>query len=234
MHPVLVILKQVGDFDAALTERQKAIDKQRALLDKLQGQVDSAGKHQLAIETTIKTNRQHEHTLNRNMAKFDSRRKSALRVLEGAGGDPEAAQRQLEQCVALIDGVETELLELLEEQDDHQQELVLAKDAVASAEQKLAETKIVAAAIIDTAEKESEKLRPERREVFETLEASVQERYSLLVRKKRYAITPIKDKSCSACHRVVPAQQISDIKRGIILPCRNCGRWLSPEPPKAA
>ena len=228
MHPDLVILKQVGELDAALVERQKIIDRQRALLDELQGQLDSAATHQQAVETTIKTNRQREHKLNRDMAQFDSRRKSALRVLEGAGGDPEAAQRQLEQCMSLIDDIETELLELLEEQDDHQQELVLAKKAVEDAEQKLADTHKSAATIIAANENEAEQLTTERQDAYLTLDKDIKARYTLLVKKKRYAVAPIKDKTCSACNRVIPAQQISDIKRGIILPCRNCGRWLAP------
>ena len=228
MHPELVQIaktaaldREIATLDAQVARHERALRVAQEAVEAVQhaiGDVD----HELSL------NKHQEGQINKDIEKLQRRRASATRVLDGTvtAGDPAAAQRQLEQCNDLLDDRETEVLEVLEQRDE-----ILARRQ--SLHESLAEKKeVLLAAQSSTPEAVSRlketrlTLASSRQEAFSVLPQEVQRRYNDMTRRRGTPIATIIKQACSACHFTVAAQHRSDLARGLIVPCKSCGRWL--------
>ena len=110
----------------ALDALDREIERYRA--DRLRRTARVTGAHQATeatrrthteAEAALATNRTEERALQRRLEELRNSRAAAMRVLTTGIGNPEAAERQLENCNGLIDETETRMLELFEVQDTH-------------------------------------------------------------------------------------------------------------------
>jgi len=81
--------------------------------------------------------------------------------------------------------------------------------------------------ILTQREAEERSLLPKREALHQELPADLRQRYDMLrAGKKKVAVARLVDGSCQGCQMTVPVQQVADLKRGLIEPCRGCGRFL--------
>lgn len=188
----------------------------------------AAGDALAAAEAALEANRGAERALSRRLTDARQAQSRALRVLETGVGDPEAAQRQHDRSGALIDELETDMLEILEQQDT----LVGARDAASQHQAATRQALAEAEAAVPPAEAAAEAVltadASARAPLWSALPAELQQRYDDQRAKRRWAVARIREKACNACNTVVQQQHVADLKRGLIRPCMGCGRFIVP------
>lgn len=228
MHPELEHLARADGIDREIRATDAALRDADQALAEARDQVDLKEKALAALTDERAAQRAEERRLEREMHRYRDRRASALRVLEGGGGDPEAAARQLAQVDEILDRHETELLQLLEAADDVVERIARAESALAVAREDLA--RIEAEHPERTAElraRRDELVRARDQELAE-VDPALKARYEVLVARKGTAVARIERGACSACRQTVQQQHLTDLNRGLMEPCRGCGRWLVP------
>ncbi|MCB9687307.1 MAG: hypothetical protein H6738_14110 [Alphaproteobacteria bacterium] len=170
--------------------------------------------------------RTEERGIQRRLDDLRAKHASALRMLETGAGSPEAAERQRQNCEHLIDEAETQMLELLETQDAARAALELAKSKVEQAERVLNTARKELPPRIDEAAAAATRLQAELEGVLGDLPPDLRSRYKGLREKGRWPVARIKDASCSACSMTAPPQTMVELKRGRLMSCHGCHRWL--------
>ncbi len=228
MHAHLLAIRDLWHVDEEMDAlRAKAGALARAV-EEARARREAAREALDARKAELAELKKRERALDRRIAEYGQRRDRTRRLLdEGKVGDFISAQRQLDQCVAIVDEAETELLELLEEVD-------AAGEALARAEAELeAAGRAVEAAVRAQAEqrpavvaryRELEALRPER---WAALDEEHRVPYRDLRRRGWKPLAWIRDGACEACRRVVPPQVAIEVVQGrTVHRCRGCGRFL--------
>lgn len=228
MHEDLERIVAIDRLDRSSDQIRRTRNAARQRLNDARTALEAAKTALTEAEATLEANRVEERALSRRLSDARQAQQRALRVLETGVGDPEAAQRQHDRSGALIDELETGMLEVLETQDT----LIEARDlatrtrdaqitAVAEAESALppAESEAEAALAADAAA---------RAPLYDGLPTELQQRYDDQRAKRRWAVARIREKACNACNTVVQQQHVADLKRGLIRPCMGCGRFIVP------
>lgn len=228
MHPDLEHLARADGIDREIRATDAALREADRSLDEAREQLILKEKALAALTDERAAQRAEEHRLEREMHRYRDRRASALRVLEGGGGDPEAAARQLAQVDEILDRHETELLQLLEAADALNERLARAEAALAVARDELA--RLEAEHPERTAELRArrDELVRAREQELAAVDPALKARYEMLVARKGTAVARVERGACSACRQVVQQQHLTDLARGLVEPCRGCGRWLVP------
>jgi predicted nucleic acid-binding Zn-ribbon protein len=189
--------------------------------------VEKARAARAEAQVALDANRVEERAEQRHLEELRAKRASALRVLTTGAGNPEAAQRQLDTCDALIDQVETRMLEVLERQDG----IVAAVEAAAQA---LERATSAARSVDDTVPKMVGELDAaiadldaQRPPLLADLHREVRNRYDSFRVRGRHAVAHFRGGACEECSMEVHAQHLADLKRGRLEPCRGCHRWLA-------
>lgn len=229
MHVDLEHIAALAEVDA---ERERVLreirDRKAAIEQAALGERDAARARDAAY-AELEAAQAAERDANKRMVEHRHRHSQAAKALDLSSSGSEALERQLQHTLVLADHAETEVIEAMELQDR-------LRNAVADAER--------AAVIAAAAKKEVDgrvpgeiaKLEVElgaadarRLVAISALGHDLAERYELIYKKKRVAIARVEDSTCTGCQRLVPAQQISDLKAGRSTEvCRGCGRWLIP------
>lgn len=229
MHPDLERLAQLSELDLELERVAKEVAVARGWLGDAAAAVAEATRERDVLRAAIADNAAEDRAAQRKLDDYRAKKAGALRMLETGMGSPEAAERQMTQCDAIIDETETALLLLMERNDALRRDLEFAEQALAKATLARDEAERQAPGRIGVAEREHDRLAKRRDAVRSELPADLRGRYDTLRSgKKKNTVARIADGTCSACQMVVGVQQIADIKRGLIAPCRGCGRWLVP------
>lgn len=228
MHADLERLERLDHLDRELTKHQRAIDAGQTSLEEARGAVTERQKTREAAEAALAENRKQQLALQRDIQGHETNRDRAVKALEMGHGDAAAAERQIERTTALIDEVETRQLELLEAQDSLEGALEAAEQELVSAQEHLTGLEASVPEARAAHESAMALLSTERAEVHDALPADLARRYGDLRSRNKWAVAHIVDGACSACRVDVPAQQQADLKRGLIVPCRRCHRWVVP------
>ena len=61
---------------------------------------------------------------------------------------------------------------------------------------------------------------------WEAIHPELQDRYTRLCERKKRALSPLQHDACGACMQVAPPQQRIELRRGRLVECRGCHRWL--------
>lgn len=228
MHDDLVLLAEVDRqdrvvdrirkdkqaADASVTDGRAAVKAAEAELERLKGELAASNQqlreHQRSIET------------------YEARRTSAQRVLEGGGGDPEAAQRQLDAVADILDDLETKVLEGMERAEALAEAIQAAETAIEEAKAAKQHAEDEHPRTIAALKAEYATAKAARDKAFGELDRATQSKYEAVRQRKGRAVATIENESCKACRRVVQPKHLADLQRGLIEPCRGCGRWLIP------
>jgi predicted nucleic acid-binding Zn-ribbon protein len=229
MHPDLEHLDVVDALDRELRSlRANVTAEHQKVADAAANELATAAIVVAAL-AALEQNRATEKELNRKVERYQMRRTSALRVLEGGPGEPLSAQKQMEQCEAILDDVETEQLEILEQRDTLTDNRIAADAAVEAAKAHSTTLAVQVPAALAKLEARIREATAERERRFGALPRELSRRYTDLVRTRKTAVAHVWRGACSSCRRVVQNQHLADLKRGVIQPCGGCHRWLIPE-----
>lgn len=228
MHPELLQISITANFDQEISTIDAAVTHQKRSLAEAVAVLKRVKTALTKQEQKLSSTRSEEGRLQKEIEKLQRRHRSANRVLEGetTSGDPAAAERQVQQCADLIDERETLVLEILENRDMLEQEKAILLKEFTSLEESLEATQqsvpVEISRLIDT----RSGIFSQRENAFARLPPEIQQRYISVSRRRGIPIARIVGDCCSACYYKVASQHRSDIVRGLIAPCKSCGRWL--------
>lgn len=229
MHPDLERLSRIDAIDRERRRLSARVEAETTAHREATEAVERAERALRDLQQQRQAGVDEERELSRKLHRYRDRRTSALRVLESGQGDPDAAQRQLDQCDAIIDETETAVLELLERQDALSGSLEAAEAALSATRDHLEALANALPATLEGLRAELAEREDERQRELAALDASTADRYERLVARRGTAVARVEGGACSACRRVIQAQHLADLRRGLIQPCHSCNRWLIPE-----
>jgi predicted nucleic acid-binding Zn-ribbon protein len=225
-HPTVEILVKLAREDLSILHARKGI---KTLNSTKKNHVDTilAAKHTIVqAEQKYTDLRQQEHALQQKIETYEKRKKTATTALETGAGNPDSAERQIQQCAQIIDDSEFELLENLDEQEDaridlqkNEQQLVVLNTEQNAFEQKY-DTELTHYRDIIVTKTSN------RTMIIQGLEQFISKRYEQLRKSKGTAVARVVDNCCRTCQLALPVQDSSDVRRAREVSCRKCGRWL--------
>jgi predicted nucleic acid-binding Zn-ribbon protein len=199
-------------LDAALAEAVTGATSRRAAED--------------AARAVTAGHRTEERAAERRIEELRDKKASATRVLETGAGDAAAAQRQVERCDALIDDAETQLLGLLDVIEAARKQLAAATAERARADHVLETARAEMPPRIADLRAREATAAAEVATRLSALPAELRARYSGLRDKGRWPVARVKGGKCDACSMTAQPQTMVDLKRGRLLECHGCRRWL--------
>lgn len=228
MHPELLQISITANFDQEISTIDAAVTRQKRSLVEAVAVLKRVKTALTKQDQKLSATRSEEGRLQKEIEKLQRRHRSANRVLEGetTSGDPEAAERQVQQCADLIDERETLVLEILENRDMLEQEKAVLLKEIASLDESLKAAQQSVPVEISRLTDTRSGVFGQRENSFSKLPPEIQKRYIAITRRRGTPIARIVGDCCSACYFKVASQHRSDIVRGLMAPCKSCGRWL--------
>ena len=226
---------------AALWEVDHAIEGLKSEIKRLYADVDAAKLAIVEAETALATRekelaaaKEHERALSRKLAMYVGQRDRTKEMLDtGTAPDYGAAKKQYEQCAAIADETESELLQAMEQSEA----ATTARDAgtarLEQEKQRLASAVEIRKSRDHGLRVELESKTPIREERWKVLHPDDRTQYANLIRLGKEPIAEIRGKTCFACHTEVGPQVRTEIAQAKASHrCRGCQRWLiAVEPP---
>ncbi len=171
-----------------------------------------------------------ERAHNRRVEQYTRRRDSTARALEeGRIADYLVAQKQVDDCQAIIDDVELELLELYEQQEELAAAQERAKSGLNLRRTQAETARQRQAGRMPGLEEELAALTRKRDDARFDVRRDVLARYDQLRRRGTSVLAPVENKACGVCRVGIPSIRLSEMRRGVdIFICDNCGRYLAP------
>ena len=225
-HPLIEELVSLAKTDLAILNLQRELIAEKQALQAAKGLLQQEKEALLQANQRIEELQKRDRALQRKLETYNRQQASANRILEQGLGNPIAAEKQFKQCASIIDDIETELLEVMDCHDqaitqrEHREQQVSHADsgyttlATNSPETRTALTN------------QKNELSVSRKHAVSQLDRDILNRYEQLRRAKGTAVASIRTDCCRACQMSIPMQDLSDVRRGLIVHCRRCGRWL--------
>lgn len=214
--------------DQELDHLDKELAHLRARISSATVSRDEAKASLAAAQRQLTACKDAERATAREVEQYEKRRATATRALENGLGDPEAAERQVDQCTQIIDDLENRELEEMEAIEEALVALDAAEAVLAGAERFLESEQAAAPPEIEAQEAVRTTAQAERDAAWADVPRDLQRRYALVRKKKRFAAVELRDGYCVACRVKVPLQEVSDVNRGLLKHCFQCGRFLLP------
>ena len=234
MHEELFAIRDLWKVDHAMDlNRQRRAQFERALVrggEKIaEFKASDAG---LAAEDLLQL--AEERRLNRHLEDYTQRRDRTRSMIdEGRAPDFQAAQRQLDQCAAIVDETEDTLLGVLDAREQ-----LAARRAAVQNEVKLAEKAQVEltarrdreAPVLDA---EHDALLARRPPLLQAVPVFHHQRYNDLRRRDRDVLALVDGGACSACRIHISPQVAIEVTTGKrVHNCRGCDRYLYEHAPE--
>jgi len=226
---------------AALWEIDHAIEGLKNEIKRLYADVEAAKVAIVEAETALATRekelaaaKEHERALSRKLAMYVGQRDRTKEMLDtGTAPDYGAAKKQYEQCAAIADETESELLEAMQGSETATTTRDAATALVAAEKQRLANAQEIRKSRDHGLRVELESKAPVREERWKGLHPDDRTQYANLIRLGKEPIAEIRGKTCFACHTEVGPQVRTEIAQAKASHrCRGCQRWLiAVEPP---
>jgi predicted nucleic acid-binding Zn-ribbon protein len=229
MHPDLTLISNLWQCDAA-------IDRLKAELEGLNQDVAGTLRQQEGLEKQLNTlqdslasHKATERDRTRELEDYQSRKAKTQALLDSGTPNYASAERQLAQCNSIIDGLETELLGLMDAiesteglKSSAEKSLQKTREAASIAAQKKAEREPLIRA-------EYAEIVPKREAALKTFPAQWAGHYQELRRKKRPALVNVEEEACVTCSIKVPAQRIVETRLArAVHYCPGCQGFLLP------
>ena len=228
MHDDLATLHTVHAQDQTLDHLHQQMQKAHKSLLAAEAEVKAASQHLDDRQNAAKMSRHEELALHDKVRTYEHQRGMGIRALEQGAGNPDAAERQIEQCDRILDDAETTILQLMEDQERMTEEIGAAEFALAEVTKILESREQEVPTQIEAHRSAYRDQKTTRDDVFGQLDPELQNRYEKLRKRKGSAVSLIKEKACHRCGRVVQPQHLGDILGGKLVPCHGCSRWLFP------
>ena len=226
MERPIDILAALAVEDDTIRDAERKRASARARVPNAQAKADKAQATLDAADKALADHAQQEHATERKVEEYQTHLSRAIRALETGAGDADAAERQRVNCLAILDDLETQQLEQMDEREVLEANVVGAKERVAEAQQAVGEA---AAACAPAVKEQTARLMAAKGQAIHLraqLHAEELARYDALLKRNRRPVSPLVRDTCKACNRVQVARAIQELKRGRLVQCAGCGRWL--------
>lgn len=229
MHNDLVLISGLWQVDAALDQ----LKKERLSLEQAKKQAAAAVEGAQGLARTqaeaIQARTQSQRALERELESYQEQRARAQRAMEAGVGSYEAAERQLDACQKKISGLEDQLLEGMEAQDEAQRQRALTERALADATAALSAAAAALDARLPSLLDAMTTLLHARKAHDAAFPAYWKNTYLGLREKGKPALVNTDAGLCQSCRCVVPPQRISETKLGRgVFQCPGCDAFLLP------
>ena len=231
VHPDLVAVSNLWQIDAAsdrlraehegLTAAVRAAD---AGLRTADAALVAAKSAREAITLRVRAN-------DRELADYAEKRDRTRKMIDGGTApDYAAAERQLAQCLAIVDRLETTALELMDEVSAADGAVGAAQKEVATFTAALASARAALGARDAAIRTELAALIQAREPVAKELPVDYRGSYAQQRLRKRPALVNTKEAICQQCHTKIPTQRIVETTLATAVhSCPGCGGWLLPQ-----
>lgn len=223
----LETLTRLADIDDELLKLSRQRDRILQRMPDATEVRDAAARARQEAWDAVQESKTAERDTDKRLHAFMHRKANANRALELGTSDAAAAIRQLEQCIQAIDELETELLELMEQTEALEEILSTAEASLAREEEHLLEVAASVDADLPPVEARQEELRAQKEVEKKDLIRDTRTRYELFSARKM-AFARINGGACSRCHTHLGPQREQDVRRGRVLNCPRCHRWIVP------
>lgn len=230
MQSDLVAISNVWTPDSAL-------DHLRAELEGLQGTLARAEKvladavaTRAAAVAHLDELQKRERANARELDTYAQKRDATRKMIEGGTApDYAAAERQLANCLAKVDELETIGLELLDQLDAGRDAIKAADRAITTATLDRDDAKAALTAREPGLRAEAADAHGKRTAAWAQLPHELRGPYEDLRRKRRPALVNTEEGICTTCHTHVGQQRIAEVALGrAVHKCPGCGGWILP------
>jgi len=236
MHEELVAIIELWDNvhrgDTLQQERADCVDARRST------KVDKAAKAEAleAAREALEAVRSEERRVMRRLDSYRKRVREARHMLDtGTAPDYRLIEQQFRACTEIVDDLETEALELMEQRDDAEQAAEQATKAFEAAQQAATDAVAHERERVPAIDRELEDLDLARPALKKALAPAHRSAFQTLRARRRSAVAQMRNGACRVCNFAAPPQVYNEIQGQIrVHACRNCGRFLLPEPTKDA
>jgi predicted nucleic acid-binding Zn-ribbon protein len=232
LHPELVAISNLWQADVRVDSLRAEHERLVATVNStIQAQKDAIAARDAARAALDATKTEERHN-SRELDSYAQKRDATKKMLDdGSAPNYEMAERQLANCIALVDELETKGLDLLDRLDARTAELAAAEKARVDAESaEKAARQALGARDAALRVELTEALRL-REVVWKELPFDYQTPYSEIRRRKRVALVNVVEGNCVVCHMRVAPQKLNEVmlKRAVHT-CVGCGGYLLPGP----
>lgn len=230
MHPDLVAISNVWQADV----RSDTLRAEHERLVSTTTGAIAAHKQAVAARDAAKNAlaalKDKERANNRELDSYSQKRDTTKRMIdEGTAPDYAAAERQLANCLAKVDELETIGLELLDAIDAANAALKAAEAERAKAEAAEKDARAALAARDGGLRAELSAALAEREARWKELHHEYHPAYTEQRRRKRIALVNVVEGVCTACQMRVAPQKIVETQLGKgVHTCAGCGGWILP------
>ena len=228
MHEELFVIRDLNRIDMDI---KHARAKLAGMIAAVRASTDSVVAQKVVLsdsEVALSALREAERRLNRRMEEYVIRRDRTKEMIdEGRAPDFLSARRQLEQCTAIVDDLEVEVLEHMEQREELEARIATLIEQLDSTRQKdqagrsryAEESPGLKATVAELTNQRPAllgRLNPDHRRIYEDHH-----------RSGRAAMTHLTEKVCQSCSREAPPQVIMEVEHGRrIHRCRGCDRFF--------
>lgn len=230
LHPDLVAISNLWQadvrVDALRGEHEQLVAAATAAIQANKDAVAARDAAKAALDA-VKVD---EHANTRELDGYAQKRDTTKRMIdEGTAPDYAAAERQLANCIAKVDELETIGLGLLDRIEAATAALTAAEEVRRGAEGAEREARAALAARDGSLRVELKAALATREGAWKELPGDYQIPYTELRRRKRVALVNVVDGTCAACHMRVPPQKLNEVQlQRAVHTCVGCGGYLLP------
>ncbi len=225
MNPEIDALARLDAADREIARLEAEFKDRELLHRKLEEAKKAAELVLVKAEAAVVANKKAQSDRNVSLHRWADRRRSAVRALETAAGDPSAAERQLSACDAAIADDENAVLDLMLEMDARVAAVAESNKGVHDATEAVGKARDGFPAFRNVNLTAKAKAVSQRTSARSDLPRELLSKYDLLSTKGFSATTIVSD-ACRACNASVAPQMQADIRSGRLETCRGCGRFL--------
>jgi predicted nucleic acid-binding Zn-ribbon protein len=234
VHPDTARIAALWEVDHAIEGLKNEIKRLYADVEGAKQAIADAESGLASREKDLAAAKEHERALSRKLAMYVGQRDRTKEMLDtGTAPDYGAAKKQYEQCAAIADETESELLEAMQTSETASAARDAAVADVANEKQRLASAQEIRKSRDHGLRVELEAKAPIREERWKAIHPDDRTQYANLMRLGKEPIAEIRGKTCFACHTEVGPQVRTEIAHATASHrCRGCQRWLiAVEPP---
>lgn len=208
-----------GDLPKTVTKLKGAIEKFKKQIEDLKREIKNNEKERLNIENLVEL-------ANDKLKKYQNQLYDVT-----SNKEYDAITQEIETKQQDIEEGETNILELIELNENNQNQLEEYKEEFSQTKSELGKKEKELNALLKATEKQELELNHRREKISVRLKKPMLSRYERIRKaKSNVAVVPITREACGGCFKSIPPQKIVEVEKLLVLiQCDICGRLLIPE-----
>ncbi len=238
LHPDILAVQRVYVLDSRIDEAIASITRLEDAIRKAVARVRAGRQTRESVKAELAEVDKEEARLEKRIDAYTAKRDKTQQIID-AGQAPDflVAQSQLQQCAAIVDDSELELLEVMEAKETIQARLAKVEAQLGIEDGRLKQargSRDVGRPPLESLVKE---LRPKRAAAWKLLPTDLRGGYETLRKKKQPVLVSLLDGVCTHCHIEARAQTVIEVvDQKTAHRCRGCSGFVldarETEPPE--